>query len=112
MTDTVQRNSRAIELFSRELQNSEHCIQGHKRELNRLQVDIRRKNVKIDGLKEDRGETPGDLVDKVVQTLNAYFTDRDFAHDSTEHAYRVGKHHKADGVGAVGQITQTTQFPI
>ena len=91
MTDFVQRNSRDIELLSRELQNFGALHTGAKTELNRVQAYIRRKNVKIDGLKEDRGETPGGLVDKVVQPLNAYFTDRNFTHDSIEHAYRVGK---------------------
>ena len=57
VTEFVQKNSRDIELLNNKLQDAEYCIQGLKRELNRVQSDLRRKNVKIDGIKEDRGET-------------------------------------------------------
>ena len=53
----MQKNRRDIELLNNKLQDAEYCIQGLKRELNRVQSDLRRKNVKIDGIKEDRGET-------------------------------------------------------
>ena len=33
------------------------------------------------------GEIPGGLVDRVVQTLNAYFTDREFTHDSSQNFF-------------------------
>ena len=90
VTDFMQKNSRDIELLSGELHNSEHCIQELIGELNCMQANMRRKNVKIDRLK-DTGKIPGGLVDKVVQTLNAYFIGRDYTHDSIEHASRVGK---------------------
>ena len=37
-------------------------------------------------------ETASGLVNKVAQTLNAYYTESVFTHGSIEHAYSVGKH--------------------
>ena len=66
---------RDIELLNAKLQDSEYCILGLKRELSRVQSDLRHKNVKIDGIKEDVGETASGLVNKVAQTLNTYYTE-------------------------------------
>ncbi|KAL8613522.1 hypothetical protein ACOMHN_007565 [Nucella lapillus] len=92
LTKTVQENADNIQdLYSR-LRESEQYADTLHRQMDRLQSDLRRKNLKLMGMDEDCSETSTSLTGQIVSTLNTYSSSDGFtvSSEDIDDAVRVG----------------------
>ncbi|KAL8613513.1 hypothetical protein ACOMHN_007556 [Nucella lapillus] len=92
LTKTVQENADNIQdLYSR-LRESEQYADTLHRQMDRLQSDLRRKNLKLMGMDEDCSETSTSLRGQIVSTLNTYSSSDGFtvSSEDIDDAVRVG----------------------
>jgi len=96
VTRTVQENSNNIGVLHNRLQQSQQHTEVLRRELDRVQSDLRRKNLKMMGVREGDSETSRSLIEKVVDTFNYNFQDLSLQLEDVVDCVRVGRR-RSDG---------------
>ena len=87
----VKNNSDDIQKLHLRLQQTEQNVERLEHQLDRVQADMRRRNVKMSGLAEERRETPVSLLGRVSDVLGCYFRELGRPNDVIERAVRVGR---------------------
>lgn len=91
VTRSVQENANDIKTLHERLVQSEQWVEMLQLELDRVQSDLRRNNLKLMGLREENGETSSELVKKVVDFLNTNIDDLSLQYNDVKDAVRVGR---------------------
>jgi len=88
---SVQQNTNNIQALHSRLHESEQHAEMLEYELDRVQSELRRNNLKITGLREEARESTIALINKILITLNDNFESASFSFDDFDDAKRVGR---------------------
>eukprot|EP00745_Piridium_sociabile_P006242 TRINITY_DN14019_c0_g1_i7.p2 TRINITY_DN14019_c0_g1~~TRINITY_DN14019_c0_g1_i7.p2 ORF type:complete len:522 (-),score=104.05 TRINITY_DN14019_c0_g1_i7:3624-5189(-) len=89
--DKVERNSEHISRQEAENIMLTNRLTAMEEDLDRLESHSRKNNVKMFGIPESVGESFQACADKVVATLNEFFTEKVWSARDVERAHRLGK---------------------
>ena len=87
----VTNNTEQVKLLSDKLAGADTRVASLEDIIEGMQVDRKRKNCKLSGLEESRGESRADLCNKTLELIRSFYWDWELKEEDIEKIYRVGR---------------------